>query len=718
MANSYLCNTANTIIGRTAINLNARKCPPLQRGDLIYISDMEHHINSRWIVTGIKDERIRIVKKPETSISILQDKILSKTYTDKYAKLSKDDSAILNKHFLHQIKIFPSYDYESKNKKTNEILSLLREIDPKVELYSDSVADLDAINNCRLPDPYSVLIINSFGVITFKCLDKDPNMGDYLSQVKFSNQLKCNKISNYLSSSAQLVDENEELKINHIDAIICNWADHSSIDQLNDLLARNNSATRVFTSDSFIKFVKDIYHRDPIISETERIGIVQSLLPKYINSKSKNIVSEPLSFTPNDTFELDDIQKDTLNQLNQRTYIKASAGSGKTILILAKAYEVASANPKKQFLLLCFNNKLAEDINNQAINTGRSISNLTIKTFDKFLIDLNIPYNLNGAASVFEARKKAFVQLVLSKKLTLSYGGIFVDEVQQMKDEWLSALINCTDENKYMIVSGDYHQSINPSLTDGVDNDFVDEGDSSDYKIGGYNFKTIVLDKNYRNTKPVAKVLKKMVARMNKEAEMLDLSNENKKGHQILGYAYKDSSIIPFCTKTKPGSDEVSRVCKVVDDLVNEYDCAQSDILVICPAYNDMIRPIVNMLSIKYDVCNFATRNSGFAKLSSSGIKVGTIGKSIGLDFRAVVFFNTESVTDFLNITDSSIINNMLKLKHQDRQLRRKYLSVLRNIYVACSRAREILIVFDDSEEETLFSRFIKESGMELLDYE
>lgn len=720
MANSYICNTAKNTVGRTTVNLNAQKCPPLQRGDLVYLADLNYVINSRWVVAGVNDRIIKIVKKPETSISVPQEEIISKKYVGKYSKLNDSDAEILNRHFNHQIKIFPSYDYASKNNETNKTLNLIKKIDPKIEVYVDAIPDPSATANNRLQEPYSVVIINSFGTIAFKCLNNNPESGDYATKVRFANQVKCNDIDYLLSSSPQLVDEREKLKIKHINAIIYETDNQEFIDSTNDTLTKSGSNTRLFTSESFIKFIKEVYHRASVINEIERIGIVQSLLPKYINSKTFDISSEPLDFTPNDTFELDDIQKDTLRQLNQRTYIKASAGSGKTILLLAKAYEIAAANPNKEFLLLCFNSKLAEDIQNQATNTGRNAKNLRISTLDKYLKDENIPFAAYGADNEFEARKKSFVELVSSGKLSYSYGGIFVDEVQQMRDEWLAALLKCTDNHKYMIVSGDYHQSINPSLVnnDDADDDFIEEGDASDYVIGGYKFETIILDKNYRNTKPIAKVLTKMVSRMNKEAEALGLQNDSKNQKQILGRAYKESNICPRCIKTNSDTDEVRQVCKQVDNLVDIYDCAPSDILIICPKQTKLISEIERHLRRKYDVCNFTGYMRSNARIASSGIKIGTIGKSIGLDFKAVILFKTDALKNFLDNADSNIINSVTAMKQQNKSTKKKYLSALRNIYVACSRAREVLIVLDDSKTDNLLVKFIRDSGMEAVGYE
>ena len=91
---------------------------------------------------------------------------------------------------------------------------------------------------------------------------------------------------------------------------------------------------------------------------------------------------------------------------------------------------------------------------------------------------------------------------------------------------------------------------------------------------------------------------------------------------------------------------------------------------------------------------------------------MGTIGRSIGLDFKAVILYGTSKLRGFLK-KPCDYIENIDELKLQSKNAKRKYLSTLRNLYVACSRAREILIVLDDSESENLFTCFLKESGLE-----
>lgn len=711
MSKSYICNTSNDAIGRSAFSLKAKKCPNFQLGDIVYLSNLERVVHSRLEVTEINERLVTVSKNPETSVSITQEEILSKTYNEKYSILDESDADKLEKCFIHDIKIFPYYDYRSENQETNMVLNCLKQQDLKVEVYPEEIRNNDDLVNRCLNVPTSVIIVDGFGVLTIKCVDEDLFSGDIESIERLRNQLKNNDIEDMLISSPQLTDEDQNLIINHLDVIVFETANEAQMNQLNNRLDQKGRHVRVFNCEQLIGFIKDKSCKDAVIDDKQRIGIVQSLLPKYINSKTIDITREPIDFTPDDTFELDDIQKDVLAHLNERTNIKASAGSGKTILLLAKAYEVAKANPERQFLLLCYNNELSKDIQNQANNTGRNISNLKISTFDMFLMDLGIAPQEKKIEN-FAIRKKTFVQQVMSKKINLSYGGIFVDEVQQMRQEWLDALLECTDDEKYMIVSGDHYQSINPSLIEDEedDDDFVEEGDNADYIIGGNKFRTMVLDKNYRNTKSIAKVLKNMVSQMNDMNEELGVPAKKEK---VIGHAYKESVMEPYYIKVdnKP-QKKIDCIVKQVDKMIDEYDCAPSDILLICPRYDKWMFYLEQELQKKYEVYNFASISS--RRGNKSGIKIGTIGKSIGLDFKAVILYDTSALKHmFGDSKTSECLKDIDTMKTQRITTRKKFMSFLRNIYVACSRARSILVVLDDEKNENLFTKFIEESGME-----
>ena len=86
--------------------------------------------------------------------------------------------------------------------------------------------------------------------------------------------------------------------------------------------------------------------------------------------------------------------------------------------------------------------------------------------------------------------------------------------MQQLSEEYIAAFLELLDDNKYMVIAGDYYQQIS-SAADDYDIDEDDETDDSvsdDFYIGNYDFKKIMMERNYRNTEQIAKVTNKMVS--------------------------------------------------------------------------------------------------------------------------------------------------------------------------------------------------------------
>ena len=50
-----------------------------------------------------------------------------------------------------------------------------------------------------------------------------------------------------------------------------------------------------------------------------------------------------------------------------------------------KAYMMANENKNKNFLLICYNNKLCEELENEAKYKNQQAENLQVRTFDKFI---------------------------------------------------------------------------------------------------------------------------------------------------------------------------------------------------------------------------------------------------------------------------------------------------------------------------------------------
>ena len=584
--NSYIYIVKRNLIGETILKLKVNKVP-FQIDDIIYISGPDKVIHSRWKVTERNDKYVALSKIPEDTVSIDFERVFSENFTERTTLLMPKYLEILEKYFNHKIIIKPFYDVVSENKVENSVLEKLKNANFNVEVYMNSLVNT---YSGKTFSKNNFIIMKNFGVISFVCWEDD----------FFSNKIYLDEFKRVLSfgddtykllsNSSMLTNDGINLNIGYKKYYIIN----SSIDREKYILLNKSieksGQKNVFVVDDSI-FIEELQeemknNNSVVVDENKDYGIKQMLIPQYVNSKSVNVSSPSsnIEFKPLDAYELDGNQKAVLTRMNIRTYIKAVAGSGKTIMLLAKAYEVAKANQDKQFLIICFNNKLADDIRIQASNTGKMISNLNVITFDKF-IELNYSqFKGKTTNETFNTRRKIFVEMARSGKIQKKYGGFFLDEMQQLNEEWIAALIACLDDNKYMIMAGDYYQKLQfNDEEEEIDDDIIDSYESTDFYIGKYNFQKIVFDRNYRNSALLVKTLNKMLNRIQSYIKMLGLKVNDEELRFNIGNAIRIGKELPKYIRADSEKEEAKIIIDNIMTLLNKKLYTQNEILLVSP---------------------------------------------------------------------------------------------------------------------------------------
>ena len=714
---SYIYKRKKNMIGCTVLNLKADKVP-FQKNDIIYICNEDDKLHSRWLAVGRTEKTVQLRKRPERTISLDYKEIINFEQNKRIALLSDEQSEILEKYFVHKMTLYPFYDMKCDNLELNDIVNDLRKCDFDIELYVDVNT-----NKKKLFDKYNLIISKKYGVIIFKCIENDL-FNDKTIFEEFQADLQRDPAYETLKCSSLLSIDGESLNIGYRKCYVFeSQKDDSYYKQVNEGLAQKGFQGQwLLNKNMFIEMLREINADETgeaIIAEDEHFGILQMLIPQYVNSKTVNVDVEKIKFIPDQSYELDDNQKDVLAQINRRCYLKAAAGSGKTILLLAKAYEVASANPDKLFMIICYNSKLAEDIKIQAANTGKIRANLKINTLDKFILDNFSQYDEDTEDNKFEVRRKIFVEKVRSGQIKQKYGGIFIDEMQQLNEEYIAAFLELLDDNKYMILAGDYYQQISPGsgyYDSEYDDDEIEENDNNNFYIGDYDFPKILLEKNYRNTEEITKVINKMVRRINDFMMELGVPFDLEEKSVVTGRSVRKGDEHPKYYSVSNIDEEINLIVKILVNLLKEKGYYQNEILLLSPWGNSETwkNPVIYKLEqtirksgIK--ICDFTDNG-----LQTDGIRVGTIGKSIGLDFKAVIIFGTSMMqkTNSFNYK----IDSMRDLALQNNITKRDFIKYLKNIYVACSRARDTLIVIDDlntSKGSNLITEFLKLVGVE-----
>ena len=251
------------------------------------------------------------------------------------------------------------------------------------------------------------------------------------------------------------------------------------------------------------------------IDEKNVNSIIQRIAPEY--TTVRYAVPKEENSTPGAPEELivvseDDVavrayrlDAEQINIINKMAkgdqLILACAGSGKSVLLIAKCFKAAKMNPDKKFLITCFNRNLRKLYSWFIERAGLQERNVDCITFDslckKLLADNRLPVP-NGTNAI-ELRRKAAFAALSSGNIANRYYGIFIDEVQMFETEWYKLcydlLENRDNSDHIFIICGDKTQEIRQRQRHGRAP--WNAGDGYPVYRGGN--KSIRIEKNFRN---------------------------------------------------------------------------------------------------------------------------------------------------------------------------------------------------------------------------
>ena len=102
------------------------------------------------------------------------------------------------------------------------------------------------------------------------------------------------------------------------------------------------------------------------------------------------------------------------------------------------------------------------------------------------------------------------------------------------------------DENKYMIMVGDYNQEIRPKNKEEYEenDDLIiledDKKDDNIYYLGEIEFKRIVLNKNYRNTIQITNGINRLIRQLEKYKKDFKFKEKKNNKNLLLGIATRN----------------------------------------------------------------------------------------------------------------------------------------------------------------------------------
>ena len=177
----------------------------------------------------------------------------------------------------------------------------------------------------------------------------------------------------------------------------------------------------------------------------------------------RDLASE-ISWTERRIIELTDQQKRLMDllSLQRRALILGGAGTGKSVLALEKARQLAAEGRK--VLLLCFNKPLSVRLTNEARSGGQ----ITVETFHSCCTRLADAAGLQPRRQKAKCPKNEYFEVVLPSllaKVVLAgpderYDAVVIDEGQDFRPDQLKTLERLVADNGSFLVFADANQSI------------------------------------------------------------------------------------------------------------------------------------------------------------------------------------------------------------------------------------------------------------------
>ncbi len=370
------------------------------------------------------------------------------------------------------------------------------------------------------------------------------------------------------------------------------------------------------------------------------------------------------------------------------------AGSGKTVLLIARAKLISKEMPEAEILFLCYNVTLAAYLK----SVLKDYTNVSVLHFDGWAKKNGITRQINRETNTSEPDDKLGERLLESLEEGYGdyrkYDAVMIDESQDFEVSWFKCVLEAMKEplDGDLLIVGDGSQGLYYRTK-------VRWNDIGIQARGRTFYKKFDLDKNYRNPREVIELAAIFASQANDEDKDAIVSIRVDPDKCV-----RSTGVKPVLLKCKDKNSESIEVIKIVKNLLegqwfgNKIDepLQPRDIGIFYP-YAGKMRPILetfvkDLQKIAQtiwltDSKNRSARNRAF----EPGIKVQTIHSSKGLQYKAVILIWTDNLPipkHFKNANEA-----------QDRRL----------LYVGLTRPEDFLVI--SSSGSSKFVDEIENSG-------
>ncbi len=367
------------------------------------------------------------------------------------------------------------------------------------------------------------------------------------------------------------------------------------------------------------------------------------------------------------------------------------AGSGKTVLLLARARLLAEQAPNSRILVLCYNVSFAAYLRHQL----NDLSNVDIYNFHAWARKHNIPYSENDE----------LMGSILLERLENGYGdaerydAVLIDEAQDFVPSWFQcALAAMSDPNEgNLLIVGDGSQ--------GLYRKNKISWKSLGVEARGRTIHTKYdLDKNYRNTKEIVDLASIFI-----ENTTEDGSRDLQAADGIVAMSVDPEKAIrsngqkPILIIRSTRKEEIDAIVNSIKLLLDgnqkiggvKGPIRPEDIGILYRYAGKNIKPylkeLLNKIKSFSPVIWLNEDPENRERIDEPGIKIQTMHSAKGLQYKAVFIVFADLMPPFFAETEEELL-----VEH-------------RLMYVALTRAEDIAII--TSTGSSMFVDMIKSSG-------
>lgn len=477
------------------------------------------------------------------------------------------------------------------------------------------------------------------------------------------------------------------------------------------------------------------------INDNNVNSIIQRVAPEYVTIRVTTVEdseakagadNELLVVTENDVavkaFRLDTEQINIVNKISKGDQlILACAGSGKSVLLIAKCFKAATMNPDKQFLITCYNSNLCSLYTWFIDRAGLKAKNVTCLTFHTLCKTLLQRNRCHVAPKDFDGWVRSAIQQFNAGQIRERYYGIFIDEVQQFETEWykfcFNLLENKTADDHLFVICGDKTQKLANLQRHGRAPWNAGEG-YPNYRGGNKNIR---IERNYRNCIEINEYINRYVDNAKKYLLGIDQSIKLDPDEFLRGKSvFHGEGVTIKRLADRSNRGEARMVAESIRKIHDENGIPYDEIAVIMfnrsyrkhfaqwnSKHYNLDGPLKVLLSQEdipfCEMCG-ASENWSARYGDTGGVRLITFQSTLGLDFRAAVVCGLAPLGEHCGTkkpdwglikADTENFQEMLKHAEDD----------IRFLYVACTRAKEILhIVLPESGETSVYMKMLEDA--------